>query len=178
VSGILNPYSWRKPGSRATIAGAAGTSESSNVADAEPIGWEAEADYDSDRVFTHLSYASIDGPDLSDGSDLGSPTPDRLALNAGVKVPEWNARLGTRIQHAAEFAQRVADGAGGLMIADQRDSYTIVDIYMTWRPDFANAVRFDISVDNVFDENDERVFAGVSEPARNVKVAASWQFGG
>ncbi len=156
----------------------AGTSESSNVADAELKGWEAEADYDSDRVFAHLSYARIDGTDLSDGSDLGSLTPDRLALNTGVKVPEWNARFGTRIQYAAEFDQRVADGTGGFTVADQRDSYTIVDLYTTWRPEFAKGVRFDVSVDNVFDEDYERVFAGVSEPARNFKIAASWQFGG
>ena len=32
--------------------------------------------------------------------------------------------------------------------------------------------------ENVFDEDYERIFEGVSEPARNFKIAASYQFGG
>ena len=38
-------------------------------------------------------------------------------------------------------------------------------------------LRLDLGVDNVFDEDYERVFAGVSEPGTNFKIAASWQFG-
>lgn len=154
-----------------------GTSNSANVDQAELEGFEAELHYDSDRVFARVSFATIEGTDLSDGSDIGSLTPDRFALNAGVKLPEWNARIGARLQHAADFEQHIADGTGGFTLADERDRYTVVDLYTTWSPDFANGVRFDVGVDNILDENYERVFAGVSEPARNFKIAASWQFG-
>ena len=34
------------------------------------------------------------------------------------------------------------------------------------------------SGDDVSEEDYERVFEGVSEPGRNFKIAASWQFGG
>jgi len=154
-----------------------GTSNSANIDRAELEGFEGEVHYESDRFFARASFAAIDGTDLSDGSDLGSLTPDRFALNAGVKLPDWNARIGARFQHASDFAQRVAGPAGGFVLADERDAYSVIDLFATWRPAFANGMRFDAGVDNVLDEDYERVFAGVSEPARNFKIAASWQFG-
>jgi hemoglobin/transferrin/lactoferrin receptor protein len=154
-----------------------GTSESANVDRAELEGWEGELHYDSDRFVARASFSTIEGTDLSDGSDLGSLTPDRIALDLGVKVPEFNALFGTRIQHAADFEQRVSDGAGAFSIQDERDAYTVVDLYATWRPDRIEGLRLDVGVDNIFDENYERVFAGVSQPGTNFKVAASYQFG-
>lgn len=154
-----------------------GTSESANVDKAELEGWEGEIHYDSDRFFARASYAAIEGTNLADGSDLGSLTPDRVAVNIGLKVPEWKSRFGVRVQHAADFSQRISDGAGGFTIADERDSYAVLDIYGSWSPDFAEGVRFDFGVDNVFDEDYDRVFAGVSEPGRNYKIAASYTFG-
>lgn len=154
-----------------------GTSKSANVDRAELEGFEAELRYDSDRVFAQASFATIEGTDLSNGADIGSLTPDRFTLNVGVKLPEWDTRMGARLQHASDFEQNMSDGMGDFTIVDARNSYTVVDLYTTWQPDFANGIRFDVGIDNVFDENYERVFAGVSEPARNLKIAASWQFG-
>ncbi|MFN3214237.1 MAG: TonB-dependent hemoglobin/transferrin/lactoferrin family receptor [Henriciella sp.] len=154
-----------------------GTSESANVDRAELEGWEGEMSYDSDRFFASASFATIEGTNLSDGSDLGALTPDRLAVNLGLKVPEFNSRIGARLQHASDFEQRVSDGAGGFTLQDQRDGYVVVDLYATWHPDFLDGLRLDLGVDNVFDEDYERVFAGVSQPGQNFKIAASWQFG-
>ena len=154
-----------------------GTSESANVDRAELEGWEGELHYHSDRFFARASFSTIEGTDVSDGSDLGSLTPDRVALNLGLKVPEWNALFGTRIQHASDFEQRVSDGAGGFTVQDERDGYLVLDVYATYRPDFIEGLRLDVGIDNILDEDYERVFAGVSEPGTNFKIAASWQFG-
>ena len=154
-----------------------GTSESANVDRAELEGWEGELHYDSDRFFARASFSSIEGTDVSDGSDLGSLTPDRLALNFGVKLPEWNTRLGARVQHASDFEQRVSDGTGGFTVQDERDGYMVLDVYATYRPEFVDGLRLDLGIDNLLDEDYERVFAGVSEPGTNFKIAASWQFG-
>ncbi|WP_291198485.1 TonB-dependent hemoglobin/transferrin/lactoferrin family receptor [Hyphomonas sp.] len=154
-----------------------GTSNSANIDRAELEGAEAELHYESDRLFASASFATIEGTDLSDGSDIGSLTPDRFALNAGVKLPAWNARIGARVQHASDFERRETAVAGGFTIVERREAYTVVDLYTTWAPEFARGVRINLGVDNVFDENYERVFAGVSEPARNFKIAASWQIG-
>ncbi|MEM1146847.1 MAG: TonB-dependent receptor [Pseudomonadota bacterium] len=154
-----------------------GTSDSENISEAELEGFEAELYYDSDRFFTRAAFSSIEGKDLSDGSDLGSLTPDRVALDVGFKVPQWNSLFGFRVQHATAFEQRVADDSDGFTLQDQRDAYAIVDIYATLQPEFASGLRLDIGVDNVFDEAYERVFEGVAEPGANFKIAASWQFG-
>ena len=154
-----------------------GTSESANVGQAELEGWEGELQYDSDRLFARASFSTIEGTNLEDGSDLGSLTPDRAALNLGLKIPEWNSRIGARFQHASDFEQRISDGAGGFTLHDERDGYVVVDLYATWRPSQIDGLRLDVGVDNVFDEDYERVFAGVSEPGTNFKIAASWQFG-
>lgn len=154
-----------------------GTSESANVDNAELEGWEGELHYDSDRFFARASFSSIEGTNLADGSDLGSLTPDRTAVNLGLKVPELNALIGARVQHASDFEQRVPDGTGGFTLQDERDGYMVVDLYATWRPEMVEGLRLDVGVDNVFDEDYARVFAGVSEPGANFKIAASWQFG-
>ncbi len=154
-----------------------GTSESSNVDEAELKGWEGELSYDSDRVYASASYSTVEGTNLSDGSDLGALTPDRIAVDVGLKVPEWNSRFGARVQHAADFEQRVADGTGGFVLQDERDSYVAVDLYATWRPALVEGLRLDLGIDNVFDEDYERVFAGVPQPGQNLKITASWQFG-
>jgi len=154
-----------------------GTSNSANVDKAELKGVEAEVQYDSDRLFAQASFASIEGINVLDGSDIGSLTPDRFAINTGLKIPEADARVGMRVQHAADFVQRTSDGAGGFTPSDERDSYVVVDLYATWSPEALNGVRIDAGIDNIFDEDYERVFAGVTEPARNFKIAASWQFG-
>lgn len=154
-----------------------GTSESANVDQAELEGWEAELHYDSDRFFARASFSAIEGTDLSDGSDLGSLTPDRVAVDFGVKVPEFNSLVGARVQHASDFEQRVSDGLGGFTVQDERDSYMVVDLYATWRPEQIEGLRLDLGVENIFDEEYERVFQGVPQPGTNFKIAASWQFG-
>lgn len=156
----------------------AGTTNSANVDSAELEGVEAEFAYDADRFYGRLTYASIDGTDNATGEDVGALTPDRLALDFGVKATEWNLRFGARLQIAGEFERRSLDAEGALVVAEERDGYTVMDLYTTWRPGFAEDLRFDIGVDNIFEEDYERVFAGVSEPGRNFKIAASYQFGG
>lgn len=156
----------------------AGTTRSANVDSAELEGVEAEIRYDSDRSFVRASYSSIEGTDAASGSDLGTLTPDRVAVDMGLKAYEWDAIFGVRLQYADAFVRRESDGAGGFTIAETRDAYAVADVYASWSPDALPGVRFDAGVDNIFDERYERVFEGVYQPGRNYKIAASWQFGG
>lgn len=157
----------------------AGTTNSANVDSAELEGVEAEIAYDAPRFFGRATFGSIEGTDTVTGADVGALTPDRLALDLGVKAPEWRARFGTRVQIAGEFERRdVIDMAGTLGLVEERDGYTVLDLYASWQPDFARGLRLDLGVENVFEEDYERVFEGVSEPGRNYKIAATYQFGG
>ncbi|OZB14524.1 MAG: hypothetical protein B7X53_13685, partial [Hyphomonas sp. 34-62-18] len=119
---------------------------------------------------------TIDGTDTTTGEDLGTLTPDRLTLDTGLKLTGWNARVGTRIQVADEFERRALSG-GSLAVAERRAGYVVLDLYGSWRPEFAPSLRIDAGIDNILDHDYDRVFAGVSEPGRNFKIALSWQFG-
>ena len=150
----------------------AGTTNSANIAGANLDGWEAEASYDAPLWYARASLSTIDGTNTETGEDLGTLTPDRLAIDAGLKLERWNSRLGTRIQLADEFERRALSG-NVLTVAERRAGYVVVDLYASWRPEFAPALRIDAGVDNVLDHDYDRVFAGVSEPGRNFKIALS-----
>ncbi|ADM10772.1 TonB-dependent haemoglobin/transferrin/lactoferrin receptor [Parvularcula bermudensis HTCC2503] len=152
----------------------AGTTESANVADAGLTGTELEARYDSDLFYGYLSYSSIDGEDEATGADLGTLTPGRLALDLGYRTQGIGATFGTRLQVADEFTRRdLVDGE--LEIAEERDGYTVLDLYATWVPPFADSFRVDLGVDNVTEEDFERVFEDVSEPGRNYKASIAYR---
>ena len=154
----------------------AGTTNSANIAGASLEGWEAEASYDAPLWFARTTLSTIDGTDTTTGEDLGTLTPDRLTLDTGLKLTGWNARVGTRIQVADEFERRALSG-GSLAVAERRAGYVVLDLYGSWRPEFAPSLRIDAGIDNILDHDYDRVFAGVSEPGRNFKIALSWQFG-
>lgn len=156
----------------------AGTSESANVAKAELDGWEGELRYDAENWFFGLNYSAVDGVDTETGADLGSLTPDRFALNLGFQLEEYNTELGARIQYADSFERVELNAMDMLEAVESRSSYTVLDLYASWRPAFNERLRFDIGVDNVFDVEYERVQQGVAEPGQNLKIAASYQFGG
>ncbi len=155
----------------------AGTTRSSNVASAEISGVEAELAYTRDDWYLRATYGTVEGTDNSTGEDVGALFPDRLALDIGFNLSSQNARVGTRIQLAEDFARRELDGNGQLSVVETRASYAVLDLYATWQPAQISGLRIDLGIDNLFDENYERVFAGVSEPGRNLRLAASYQFG-
>jgi len=156
----------------------AGTSSSRNVAEAELDGIEVEATYDSTRFFSRLTYGEISGENRSTGSDLGVLMPDRLNLDLRLKWPEQRLALGTRIQLADDFERREIDaGSATSTLVEARDGYAVYDLYASWRPRTLASVRIDLTIENVLDEDYERVFAGVAEPGRNLKLGLTWQGG-
>ena len=154
----------------------AGTTESANVARADLDGVEAEFAYESARLYARATYTSIQGEDPETGADVGTLTPDRLALDVGTRLPKWNAQLGTRIQIADDFKRFDLNEAGTLEQVETRAGYVVLDLYASWQPTFANGLRLDLGVENVLDHDYDRVFQGVSEPGRNVKLAATYSF--
>lgn len=93
-----------------------------------------------------------------------------------MKLTEWNARFGGRLQAAGAFERRGLSG-NALTIVEERPGYVVLHLYASWRPQMIDGLRIDAGIDNLLDHKYERVFEGVSEPGRNFKVALSWQFG-
>jgi len=158
----------------------AGTTESRNLADAEISGFELEGVYESGRIRLAAAYGIVNGEDVSTGADLGVLTPNRFSLDTRVKIPEIDLITGARLQLVSNFDREAFDRATqSLVVEESRDDYGVLDLYTSWRPEFAQgagvAVGLDLGIDNVFDTDYDRVFAGVSEPGRNYKAALSLQ---
>jgi len=146
-----------------------GTTTSSNVPNAELWGREVEASYENERVLVSVGYSEIHGKNEDTGAHLGVLTPEQVATNAMLKLPEIDSLVGWRVIVAAEFDEVNA-------ASEERDSYVVNDIYFAWAPSDGplEGLRIDLGIDNIFDENYERVFTGVSEAGRDFKGLVSY----
>ena len=163
---------WSYPFSPCT----AGTTQSSNLTDAKINGFELESAYDTNRFLVRASYSTIDGEDASTGADIGTLTPNRISIDARIKLPEWGAVAGTRLQLASDFQRKTySTTTRKSSVAETRDGYVALDLYASWKPQFTKGVRLDFGIDNLLDKDYDRVYAGVSEPGINVKTAITFQ---
>ena len=146
------------------------TSTYRNVANADIEGFELELQYDSPRFYATASVATIDGEDADTGQPIGVLFPTRFYTDLGVRIPEMDARVGTRLTVAGEFDNVTNPG-------QERDGYATADLYATWEPQdgMLAGLRIDVGIDNVTDTDYEVVAAGVSEPGRNFRAAMSYR---
>lgn len=147
----------------------AGTSRYINTANARLDGFEIEMAYDSRRFFAAAGYSAVNGVDKDTGAYIGILSPDRLNVTLGVKLPELWLRAGMRAEIAGRF-DKVNSAA------QERGAYEKFDLFASWSPPAGvlKGLRLDLGVDNLFDAEIERVFAGVTAPGRNVKAQARW----
>ena len=148
----------------------AGVTISDNVDAAELWGWEAEARYDTDRISLSAAFSTVDGENSATGNKLGVLTPATLTLDGSYLFEALALRLGARVQAADEF-DKVNDPS------EIRPGYVVGDLYASWAPEALGGVRIDAGVDNVLDHDYDRVFAGVSEPGRNARIAFTYTKG-
>ena len=146
----------------------AGTSSSTNVGQAELSGFEAQIQFADGPFSLDASLSTLDGEDKTTGDPLGSLTPARLFLDGRYSFEAQRLILGSRIEWAGEYDKPVD-------VADHRDSYTVVDLYARWQPMADNGLTLNAGLENVFDGDYERVFAGVSEAGRSVRLDVSWR---
>lgn len=146
-----------------------GTSRNVNTARAQLDGFEIEGQYSSDYLFLSAAYSTIDGRDKDTGDFVGVLVPNRLQLVTEVKMPERDLRLGMRAEFAGAF-DKVNDPA------EVRASYEVIDTYMVWQPTDGTLKgwRFDVGMNNIFNANAVRTFAGVPGPNRNLRATVSW----
>lgn len=145
----------------------AGTSFSENVADAELTGFEIAGAYISGPLSLSGSVSKVDGEDRATGAPLGALQPVNGQVSARYRFDAWGLDAGGRVRFAGDFNQ-------GASAAQDRGGYGVLDLSAGWRPAMAPGVRVDVGVENVFDRDYERVFAGVSEPGRTFRVDLTW----
>ncbi|MGX6646571.1 TonB-dependent receptor domain-containing protein [Maricaulaceae bacterium MS644] len=148
----------------------AGTSFSENLDSAELEGFEIAAAYTNGPWELSGAVYEVDGENTATGEPLGALQPIMGHVTARYRLDAARLTLGGRLGFAGEF-DKTRDPAA------ERDGYTVLDLYAGWRPFEGERVRIDLGVDNVFDEDFERVFAGVSEPGRSVRIDLTWTGG-
>lgn len=146
-----------------------GTSQNVNTARATLDGFEIEGQYSSDHWFLSAAWSTIDGRDEDTGDYVGILTPSRLQLVAEARMPEKDVRIGMRAEIASRF-DKVNDPT------EERPSYETVDTYLVWQPSEGalEGWRFDVGMNNIFNANAVRTFAGVPGPNRNLRATVSW----
>ncbi|WP_420566357.1 TonB-dependent hemoglobin/transferrin/lactoferrin family receptor [Thalassobaculum sp.] len=148
----------------------AGTTDTVNVPEAELEGYELEASYDAQRFYLTAGFSSIDGENTRTGESLGVLTPDRLSTDIGLRLFEIDTVVGVEGEFASGF-DKVDDPS------EERGGYSVFDLYLQWAPSeqALRGLTINLGVDNVFDRDYERVFAGVSEPGRNYKGSIAYR---
>ena len=146
-----------------------GTSRNVNTARAQLDGFEIEGQYSSDYLFVSAAYSTIDGRDEDTNEYVGILTPNRFQFVGEVKMPDADLRIGLRAEIAGTF-DKVNDEA------EIRPSYETVDTYLVWQPSEGalQGWRFDVGMNNIFNANAVRTFAGVPGPNRNLRAQVSW----
>ncbi|KAI95826.1 hypothetical protein T281_03385 [Rhodomicrobium udaipurense JA643] len=140
-----------------------------NVPNAELSGAEIELTYDSHRFFGGVGYSTMTGKDTETNEYLGALQPDKVILNAGVKVPEIWSRFGARYTIADQFTQTSSSSS-------YRSGYDLVDLYMVLEPTEGpfKGFRVDLGVDNITDQAYQVVDYASYEEGINFKGAVSW----
>lgn len=145
----------------------AGTTQSRNVSSAELEGVEAQFSFARGNFSLDGTFSDVDGRDVATGNPLGSLTPRRVFLDGRWVMEEDRWLIGSRVEWAGEFDETTSP-------TNNRDGYAVVDVYTRWRPMAGSGLTINAGVDNLLDEDYERVFAGVSEPARSYRLDFTW----
>jgi len=145
----------------------AGTTYSENLSEAELEGFEIAAAYSVGAFELSGSVFEVDGEDKSTGDPLGALQPVMGFVNARYTFEPQRLTLGGRVAFASDFDKAAS-------AAEERDGYAVLDLYAGWTPMADQPLRINLGVDNVFDEDYERVFAGVSEAGRSVRIDLTW----
>lgn len=145
----------------------AGTTQSRNVGSAELEGYEVQLGFGQGAFSLDASLTGIDGKDVATGNPLGSLAPTRLFVDGRWRFEEARLTLGGRIEAAGEYDEP-------LDTAEHRPGYVVADAYARWQPIADSGLRLNAGVENLFDHDYDRVFAGVSEPGRSLRFDVSW----
>lgn len=144
-----------------------GTTQSSNVGSAELTGYEIQASFAEGSFALDASLTGTDGKNAQTGAPLGTLSPTRLFVDGRWSFDSYRLLVGGRIEAAGEYDEPVDP-------SEHRAGYVVTDIYARWRPFAGHGLSLNAGVENLFDHDYDRVFAGVSEPGRSVRFDIGW----
>lgn len=146
-----------------------GTTTATNIPDAELWGYELEGSYENRHLRLGFGFSKVNGRNQATGDYLVNITPPTLTLNLGIRLPAINATAGWRAR-LVERHDKVNDPGA------ERHGYGVHDLYFQWLPGAMDNLTLNLGVDNLFDKDYERVFAGSPEAGRNINLQLSYQW--
>jgi len=124
------------------------TTVNRNVGEAQLEGAELELQYETGAIFGGVAVSLLKGDNLTDNEPLASVPANRVALQGGYRFLEQGVTVGGRWLLVSE-QNRNPDIPG---VAQSTPGYGVLDLYASWVPTFAPALRVDVGIDNVFDQ--------------------------
>ncbi|MEM0934552.1 MAG: TonB-dependent receptor [Pseudomonadota bacterium] len=142
-----------------------------NIDEATITGWELEAAYDSDFLFSRLAYSQVRGEGTVDGGpeeDLLDIPADEVSLTVGTRLPQYNVDFSVRGTHTWR-QDRVPTGA------DETPSYTVWDLFASWTPDQGalDGLEVRLAANNITDEQYTPHLFGSGEAAAGRSISLS-----
>lgn len=141
-----------------------------NVDEAEIYGFELEAAYNSEFVFSRLAYSVVRGEDKQTGDTLNSIPADTLAMTLGGRLPDQNLEFGWRGLFATGIDTGATTGPFG--------GYAVHDVFASWKPSQGRFedLEFRAAVENIFDKKYQNNLAGDEGRGRTFKLTLNKQF--
>lgn len=146
-----------------------------NISRAKVDGVEAEAQYDTPRLFGGAGASLIRGENRSAPRDraLNSIQGDKFTLTGGAKAPELDLIYGFRSQLVLE--QNNTDPTM-FDTAQRTGGYALHGIFFSWQPsqEKLRGLRLDGGVDNIFDKAYRRHLSSIYQEGRDLYGAVSY----
>ncbi len=141
-------------------------------------GFELEANYDSDYVFSAVSYThnKSDLPSQTPGLGASQYLPDDIvAVTLGGYFFEKKLSAGAKYSYVSSGLVSATDMFGNLLPPEKSDSYGLVDIFATYK--FNENVDLSFKVTNLFDKTyTPSLSTSGSGQGRTFVVATQFQF--
>lgn len=117
-----------------------GLGQFNNNTDAEFVGLEVEAAYDSELYFATLTYSMVDGRIVGGGEPRSIPA-DEMIIKLGTRIPSYDLSVGWQTRLTAEQPAGPTPG------------YVLHDIFATYAPETGALEGWEIrgEVSNIFD---------------------------
>ncbi|MBV1887278.1 MAG: TonB-dependent hemoglobin/transferrin/lactoferrin family receptor [Parvibaculaceae bacterium] len=140
------------------------TYQFTNVAKAKLRGVEATLSYESTNLFGTVAYSRIRGEDKTTGGYLNTIPADKVSTTLGYRTDDNTLRTGVT-WHAVASQDRNDNPS---------DSYNLVNLFSSYK--FNESVKFNLGVDNLFNEQYTEVLNQEPSRGQNWKGAITVRF--
>ncbi|MFC0308715.1 TonB-dependent hemoglobin/transferrin/lactoferrin family receptor [Gallibacterium trehalosifermentans] len=150
-------------------------------------GFELEAYYNSDYIFSSFSYSQMKGkrdasprdPHFPQQTWIAEIPPRTASFSLGFNIPSIDVSLGWRADMVRRQDRAPSDHDPNAFYwsLPKTAGYTLHNAFITWKPKRFKSLKVHLAVDNIFNKNYQQYLGEkVSGVGRNIKVSTSLTF--